>query len=100
MVGGRQVFDFTPVGLSMGCKSDSYSIFSIRCFRYTHYLLQSFNTNTCTVWSATLDFVLAILLWHVIMGLKMKRKEKLTVAFGLSLGVLYVSPLSPILDLF
>lgn len=81
IVGGRQVFDFTPVGLSMGCKFDS------------HCLRQSFNTDTCTAWSATMDFVLAILPWHVIMGLNMKRKEKLTVAFGLSLGVLYVSPL-------
>lgn len=35
-----------------------------------------------------MDFVLAILPWHVIMGLNMKRKEKLTVACGLSLGVL------------
>lgn len=43
-----------------------------------------------------MDFVLAILPWHVIMGLNMKRKEKLTVAIGLSLGVLYVPPtLSP-----
>ncbi|CAI6334873.1 unnamed protein product [Periconia digitata] len=37
-------------------------------------------------WSAAMDFVLAILPWHIIMGLNMKRKEKLTVAFGLSLG--------------
>lgn len=37
-----------------------------------------------------MDFALAILPWHAIMGLNMKRKEKLTVAFGLSLGILYV----------
>lgn len=42
-----------------------------------------------------MDFVLAILPWHVIMGLNMKRKEKLTVAFGLSLGILYVLSLHP-----
>ncbi|KAF1967959.1 hypothetical protein BU23DRAFT_481807 [Bimuria novae-zelandiae CBS 107.79] len=55
--GGVQRFDFTPVGLCMGS------------------------------WSATMDFVLAIFPWHIIMGLNMKRKEKLTVACGLSLGV-------------
>lgn len=38
-----------------------------------------------------MDFVLAILPWHVVMGLNMKRKEKLTVAFGLSLGILFVT---------
>lgn len=37
-----------------------------------------------------MDFVLALLPWHVVMGLNMKRKEKLTVACGLSLGILYV----------
>jgi hypothetical protein len=42
-------------------------------------------------WSAAMDFVLAILPWHIVMGLNMKRKEKLTVAFGLSLGILYGS---------
>ncbi|PVH93927.1 hypothetical protein DM02DRAFT_694622 [Periconia macrospinosa] len=41
---------------------------------------------TMGAWSAAMDFVLAILPWHIIMGLNMKRKEKLTVAFGLSLG--------------
>jgi hypothetical protein len=58
-----------------------------------------FNTNPISelnetltqylAWSAFMDFVLAILPWHVVMGLNMKRKEKLTVAFGLSLGILY-----------
>lgn len=34
-----------------------------------------------------MDFILAILPWPVIMGLNMKRKEKITIACGLSLGV-------------
>ncbi len=34
-----------------------------------------------------MDFVLAILPWPVVMGLNMKRKEKITIACGLSLGV-------------
>ncbi|KAJ4352018.1 uncharacterized protein N0V89_007364 [Didymosphaeria variabile] len=55
--GGVCWLNFTHVGLSMGA------------------------------WSAAMDFILAILPWHIIMGLNMKRKEKLTVAFGLSLGV-------------
>ncbi|KAA8622941.1 hypothetical protein PtrV1_04247 [Pyrenophora tritici-repentis] len=42
---------------------------------------------TMGAWSASMDFVLAILPWHVIMGLNMKRKEKITIACGLSLGV-------------
>lgn len=45
-----------------------------------------------------MDFVLAILPWHIIMGLNMKRKEKLTVAFGLSLGALYVTSRCPSRD--
>ncbi|KAH7108668.1 hypothetical protein B0J11DRAFT_242407 [Dendryphion nanum] len=58
IVGGVCWLNFTAVGLTMGA------------------------------WSAAMDFVLAILPWHIIMGLNMKRKEKLTVAFGLSLGIL------------
>jgi hypothetical protein len=55
-------------------------------------------------WSATMDFVLAILrkpwcllgviniltsssAWHIIMGLNMRRKDKITIASGLSLGI-------------
>lgn len=34
-----------------------------------------------------MDFVLAILPWFVVMKLNMKRKEKITIACGLSLGV-------------
>ena len=45
-------------------------------------------TDVIIAWLAVIDFALAILPWHVIMGLNMRRKEKLTVAFGLSLGVL------------
>lgn len=35
-----------------------------------------------------MDFVLALLPWHIILALKMKRKEKITIAVGLSLGIL------------
>ena len=35
-----------------------------------------------------MDFVLAALPWHVVMSLNIKRKEKYTIACGLSLGVL------------
>lgn len=55
--GGYCPVNFTDVGLSMGA------------------------------WSAAMDFVLAILPWPVVMGLNMKRKEKITIACGLSLGV-------------
>ncbi|OAK94201.1 hypothetical protein IQ06DRAFT_330277 [Phaeosphaeriaceae sp. SRC1lsM3a] len=55
--GGYCWLNFTQVGLSMGA------------------------------WSAAMDFVLAILPWHVVMGLNMKRKEKITIACGLSLGI-------------
>ncbi|OSS52702.1 hypothetical protein B5807_02425 [Epicoccum nigrum] len=55
--GGRCDINFTDVGLSMGA------------------------------WSAAMDFVLAILPWFVVMKLNMKRKEKITIACGLSLGV-------------
>ncbi|KAF2633276.1 hypothetical protein BU25DRAFT_464217 [Macroventuria anomochaeta] len=39
-------------------------------------------------WSAAMDFILAALPWHVVMALSIKRKEKITMACGLSLGVL------------
>lgn len=39
-----------------------------------------------------MDFAFAIFPWFIIWDLNMKRKEKITVACGLSLGVLYVSP--------
>ncbi|KAF1930581.1 uncharacterized protein M421DRAFT_377119 [Didymella exigua CBS 183.55] len=54
--GGHCPINFTDVGLSMGA------------------------------WSAAMDFILAILPWPVVMGLNMKRKEKVTIACGLSLG--------------
>ncbi|KAH9872209.1 hypothetical protein IAQ61_005044 [Plenodomus lingam] len=38
-------------------------------------------------WSAAMDFALALLPWHIVMGLNMKRKEKITIACGLSLGI-------------
>ncbi|KAF2679917.1 hypothetical protein K458DRAFT_258432, partial [Lentithecium fluviatile CBS 122367] len=55
--GGRCWLNFTPVGI------------------------------TTAAWSATMDFALAIFPWTVIMRLNMKRKEKLTVLSGLSLGI-------------
>ncbi|KAF3003143.1 hypothetical protein E8E13_008760 [Curvularia kusanoi] len=55
--GGYCDINFTDVGLSMGA------------------------------WSAAMDFVLAILPWPIVMKLNMKRKEKITIACGLSLGV-------------
>ncbi|KAF2124476.1 hypothetical protein P153DRAFT_132756 [Dothidotthia symphoricarpi CBS 119687] len=42
---------------------------------------------TMGAWSATMDFVLALLPWHVVINLNMKRNEKVTIACGLSLGV-------------
>ncbi|PSN65310.1 hypothetical protein BS50DRAFT_496366 [Corynespora cassiicola Philippines] len=57
IAGGECWLNFTKVGLTMGA------------------------------WSAAMDFALAILPWHVVLGLNMKRKEKLTVACGLSLGI-------------
>lgn len=44
--------------------------------------------RTCTAWFVVADFCFAILPWFVIWDLNMKRKEKLLVACGLSLGVL------------
>jgi len=42
---------------------------------------------TMGAWSAAMDLVLALLPWHIIMGLNMKRKDKITIASGLSLGI-------------
>jgi hypothetical protein len=41
-----------------------------------------------TVISATADFVLAILPWHILWGLQMKKKDKIFIASSMSLGLL------------
>ncbi|KAL5439828.1 hypothetical protein PMIN07_009666 [Paraphaeosphaeria minitans] len=55
--GGYCWFNFTRVAISMGA------------------------------WSTSMDFVFALLPWQIVYGLNMKRKDKLTVAIGLSLGI-------------
>ena len=82
--GGKCWLNFTVVGLTMGCKLIIWRL-----------MWADHHSNETSAWSAAMDFVLAILPWHIIMGLNMKRKEKLTVAFGLSLGALYVYPSQP-----
>lgn len=44
--------------------------------------------HLCPAWFVAADFCFAILPWFVIWDLNMKNKEKITVACGLSLGVL------------
>jgi hypothetical protein len=41
-----------------------------------------------TVTSAIADFVLAILPWHILWGLQMKKKDKIFIASSMSLGLL------------
>lgn len=41
-----------------------------------------------SAWFVAADFSFAILPWFVVWDLNMKRKEKITVAVGLSLGIL------------
>jgi hypothetical protein len=66
---------FSKVGITVGCKLlDSSG--------------PSYSTNLTTAWFVVADFCFAILPWFVIWDLNMKRKEKLLVACGLSLGVL------------
>jgi hypothetical protein len=47
-------------------------------------------TQSCwfTAWFVAADFSFAILPWFVVWDLNMKQKEKITVAVGLSLGIL------------
>lgn len=42
-----------------------------------------------------MDFAFAALPWFVVWDLNMKHKEKITVACGLSLGILYPFPSTP-----
>jgi len=48
-----------------------------------------FKVLTVTAYSAFLDFVLAALPWAMIFNLNMRKKEKYTVAIGLSMGFMY-----------
>lgn len=43
-----------------------------------------------TAYSATSDFVLALLPWTLLIGLQMKRAEKIGVGVAMSMGFLYV----------
>jgi hypothetical protein len=65
--------DFAKVGLTVGCKYP-------RCC--------TSSSLTLVAWFVAADFCFAILPWFVIWELNMKRKEKITVACGLSLGIL------------
>jgi hypothetical protein len=44
-------------------------------------------------WFVAMDFAFAILPWFVVWDLNMKHKEKITVACGLSLGIMYAAPI-------
>jgi hypothetical protein len=39
-------------------------------------------------YSAILDFVLALLPWQILMGMQMRRRERLGVAIAMSLGAM------------
>ncbi|KAL1591368.1 hypothetical protein SLS60_012067 [Paraconiothyrium brasiliense] len=43
-------------------------------------------------YTAAVDFALAIFPWFILWQLNMKRKERLTIAFGLSLGIFSSAP--------
>lgn len=47
-------------------------------------------SNIFLAWSAVLDFVLALFPWLALWNLNMKKKEKYTICFSLSLGILLV----------
>lgn len=46
------------------------------------------HTDTATDYSAILDFMLALLPWQIIMGMSMRRRERLGVAVAMSLGAM------------
>ena len=54
-----------------------------------------FKVLTMTAYSAFLDFVLAALPWAMIFNLNMRKKEKYTVAIGLSMGFMYAPLVHP-----
>lgn len=65
--------DFSKVGLTVGCKC-----VPVGPICYANRV----------AWFVVADFFFAIFPWFVIWELNMKRKEKITVACGLSLGIL------------
>ncbi|CZR69627.1 related to integral membrane protein pth11 [Phialocephala subalpina] len=54
---------------------------------HTCYINFTANAIFSGSYTTAMDFVLAIFPWFILWKLKMKRKERLTIAFGLSLGV-------------
>lgn len=73
-VEGSCWIDFSKVGYSVGCEFPSLDRLVLDL--------------TEQAWFVAADFSFAILPWFVIWDLNMKRKEKITIACGLSLGVL------------
>jgi hypothetical protein len=70
------------VGTRLNLFTSNYSL-PVR-FLISH--LTAHSLNIFTDYSAALDFVLALLPWHILMGLTMKRRDKVGVAIAMSLG--------------
>lgn len=56
--------------------------------RITHEAWKVSVADSVEAYSAIVDFILALLPWKIIMGLQMKRHEKIGVAVAMSLGLL------------
>jgi hypothetical protein len=56
---------------------------------------QRSSLTAATVYSGTLDIVLAILPWKIVWNLTINRREKLGAMVAMSMGVLYVLPSHP-----
>jgi hypothetical protein len=75
MAEGYCWLDFSKVGLTVGSECSASSSYRVGA---NHHL----------AWFVVADFAFAIFPWFILWGLNMKRKEKITVACGLSLGVM------------
>ncbi|KAF4852435.1 hypothetical protein CGCSCA4_v002684 [Colletotrichum siamense] len=73
--------DAIALGIFGGCKTS---------LLYGYLLLEMQLADYAKVYPAASDFILALLPWKIVMGLQMKKHEKIGVAIAMSMGVLYV----------
>ncbi|KAK8120844.1 hypothetical protein PG999_004964 [Apiospora kogelbergensis] len=67
------------------CNSETPMDLPVSCWDAKHAVVLNVFSS---LYSSAADFVLALLPWRVLMGLQMKRSEKISLAVGMSFGAI------------